>query len=73
MPALDAAVRSRCPGVGCVHHSDRGAQYASKHYRATLTQHGLVGPMSRHGNPFDNAKAESLIKTLKVAGVPDGL
>ena len=67
--ALEAAVRSRRPRVGCIHHSDRGAQYASKHYRATLAQPGLVGSMSRRGNPFDNAKAESLIKTLKVESV----
>ena len=67
--ALEAAVRSRRPGAGCMHHSDRGSQYASKHYRAMLARHGLVGSMSRRGNPFDNAKAESLIKTLKVESV----
>ena len=67
--ALDAAVRSRRPGPGCIHHSDRGTQYASAHYRARLERHGLVGSMSRRGNPYDNAKAESLIKTLKVESV----
>ena len=45
------------------------SQYASARYRELLAQHGLVGSMSRRGNPFDNAKAESLIKTLKVEAV----
>ena len=52
----------------------RGSQYAATDYRKLLAQHGLVGSMGRRGNPYDNAKAESFIKTLKVeAGVPDGL
>ena len=44
-------------------------QYASEIYRALLTAHGLVGSMSRRGNPYDNAKAESFMKTLKVEAV----
>ena len=44
-------------------------QYASEIYRALLTTHGLVGSMSRRGNPYDNAKAESFMKTLKVEAV----
>ena len=67
--ALKAAVRSRNPPAGCIHHSDRGAQYASEIYRKLLTAHGLVGSMSRRGNPYDNAKAESFMKTLKVEAV----
>ncbi len=67
--ALEAAVASRQPCDGCVHHSDRGSQYASKSYRKLLAQHGLRGSMSRRGNPYDNAQAESLIKTLKVEAV----
>ena len=67
--ALKAAIRSRQPPLGCVHHSDRGSQYASGAYRQLLANHGLVGSMSRQGNPHDNAKAESFMKTLKVEAV----
>ena len=45
------------------------AQYASETYRALLVTHGLTGSMSRRGNPYDNAKAESFMKTLKVEAV----
>ena len=64
--ALKVAVRSRNPPAGCIHHSDRGSQYASEIYRTLLNAHGLLGSMSRRGNPYDNAKAESFMKTLKV-------
>src|SRR5271157_4118645 len=67
--ALKAAIRSRAPAKGCIHHSDRGSQYASEIYRALLVTHGLTGSMSRRGNPYDNAKAESFMKTLKVEAV----
>ena len=67
--ALKAAVQARSPPGGCVHHSDRGSQYASELYRGVLAEHGLVGSMSRRGNPYDNAKAESFMKTLKVEAV----
>ena len=67
--ALKAAIRVRQPPKGCVHHSDRGSQYASEPYRHLLAQHGLVGSMGRRGNPYDNAKAESFMKTLKVEAV----
>jgi putative transposase len=67
--ALKAAIKGRNPPMGCIHHSDRGAQYASEVYRLLLTEHGLVGSMSRRGNPYDNAKAESFMKTLKVEAV----
>ena len=63
--ALQAAIASR----GCICHTDRGSPYASARYRELLARHGLVGSMSRRGNPFDNAKAESLIKALKVEAV----
>jgi putative transposase len=49
---------------GCIHHSDRGSQYASEPYRDLLAEHGLVGSIGRRGNPYDNAKAESFMKTL---------
>jgi putative transposase len=47
----------------------RFAQYASEPYRHLLAEHGLVGSMGRRGNPYDNAKAESFMKTLKVEAV----
>jgi putative transposase len=52
-----------------VHHSDRGSQYAATAYRDHLAAYGLVGAMGRRGNPYDNAKAESFMKTLKVEAV----
>ena len=67
--ALKAAIRNRAPPKGCTHHSDRGSQYASETYRELLESHGLAGSMSRRGNPYDNAKAESFMKTLKVEAV----
>lgn len=67
--ALKAAIRIRQPPKGCIHHSDRGSQYASEPYRRMLAEHGLAGSMGRRGNPYDNAKAESFMKTLKVEAV----
>ena len=68
--ALKAAIRARQPPTGCIHHSDRGSQYASQAYRDMLAEYGLVGcSMGRRGNPYDNAKAESFMKTLKVEAV----
>ncbi len=69
LAALAAAIQRRKPPPGCVHHSDRGSQYAAQAYRNTLEAHGLVGSMGRRGNPYDNAKAESFMKTLKVEAV----
>lgn len=63
------AIALRQPLPGCVLHTDRGSQYASEMHRALLAQHGLVGSMSRRGNPYDNAKAESFMKSLKVEDV----
>jgi putative transposase len=51
--ALEAAVAVRRPPPGCLHHSDRGAQYASEPYRKKLEEHGLRGSMGRRGNPYD--------------------
>jgi putative transposase len=67
--ALNVAIESRKPPPGCVHHSDRGSQYAAQLYCEILDAHGLVGSMARRGNPYDNAKAESFVKTLKVEAV----
>jgi putative transposase len=65
LTALRMAIGERRPQPGLVHHSDRGVQYACGAYGALLAQHGLRGSMSRKGNPYDNAFAESFIKTLK--------
>ena len=63
--ALRQAITERRPAPSLVHHSDRGIQYASQDYRAILREHGIASSMSRTGNPYDNAKCESFIKTLK--------
>ena len=52
-------------GLHLVHHSDRSVQYASAEYAARLDTRGFQRSMSRPGNPYDNAKAESLMKRLK--------
>ena len=57
------------PSKQLVHHSDRGSQYAALAYRKLLAEHKLAGSMGRRGNPYDNAKAESFMKTLKVEAV----
>ena len=67
--ALKTAIDRRKPPPGCIHHSDRGSQYAAEIYRQLLADQGLVGSMGRRGNPYDNAKAESFMKTLKVEAV----
>ena len=63
--ALDMAVKNRRPGAGHIHHSDRGSQYASNDYREALKSHRMVVSMSRKGNCWDNAVAESFFSTLK--------
>jgi transposase InsO family protein len=65
LTALKNAIESRQPEPGLIHHSDRGVQYASAAYVDTLFQHGMIPSMSRPGNPYDNAKCERFMKTLK--------
>jgi transposase InsO family protein len=65
LQALDSAITARDPPPGLIHHSDRGVQYASTDYAARLAERGFEASMSRPGNPYDNAKAESFMKTLK--------
>lgn len=67
--ALKMALENRTPVVGCIHHSDRGSQYASKNYVQLLQDRGLAISMSRKGNPYDNAFIESFFKTLKAEEV----
>jgi len=69
LAALEMALSTRKPTAGLVHHSDRGVQYASGEYIALLNEHGITVSMSRSGNPYDNAKAESFFKTLKAEEV----
>ena len=71
LDALAMAVLARSPARGLVHHSDRGSQYASTEYRAALAAHGMVCSMSRKGDCWDNAVAESFWATLK-AELVDG-
>jgi transposase InsO family protein len=63
--ALRKALKGRSCAPGLVHHSDRGVQYAAGDYTALLREHKIQISMSRRGNPYDNAKAESFMKTLK--------
>jgi putative transposase len=63
--ALKMAISDRHPEPGCIHHSDRGVQYASRAYVKELTLYNFQISMSRKGNPYENAHAESFIKTLK--------
>jgi putative transposase len=65
LEALRMAITSRKPGVGIIHHSDRGVQYASYEYTSELKKHGFQISMSAKGNPYDNATMESFFKTLK--------
>jgi len=65
LEALHVAIGRRVPNAGLVHHSDRGSQYASGDYRAALRELGVVCSMSRKGNCWDNAVAESFFATLK--------
>lgn len=63
--ALQQALATRRPPRGLIHHTDRGSQYCSTAYRELLSEAGLVASMSRKGDCWDNAMAESLIKTVK--------
>lgn len=66
LEALGMALQRRRPAQGLLHHSDRGSQYASGDYQRMLAEHGIVCSMSRRGNCWDNAVAESFFATLKV-------
>ena len=63
--ALWKALESRSVGLGLIHHSDRGVQYASRDYTDLLKAHDIRISMSRRACPYDNAQVESFIKTLK--------
>jgi putative transposase len=63
--ALQMALGRRDPGKGLLHHTDQGKQYASGDYQKVLTDHGMICSMSRKGNCWDNAVAESFFGRLK--------
>jgi putative transposase len=63
--ALQMALAARRPAPGLVHHSDRGVHYAATEYRALLAAHGAIASMSRRGDCWDNAVAESFFATLE--------
>ncbi len=67
--ALEMAVRTRQPGPGLMHHSDRGVQYTSGRYREFLSMHGITVSMSRTGNCYDNAMIESFWGKLKTESI----
>lgn len=73
MRALEMALTTRQirEACGMLHHSDRGSQYASRDYQSALDDHGITTSMSRKGDCWDNAVAESFFATLKTEIVAD--
>jgi transposase InsO family protein len=65
LDALEMALQARRPAPGLIHHSDRGVHYASLAYRSRLAAHGARPSMSRRGDCWDNAVAESFFATLE--------
>ena len=68
--ALSMALGRRQPDAGLIMHTDRGSQYGVDSYRQLLTRHGIQPSMSRKGNCWDNAVAESFFHTLKTEFTP---
>lgn len=69
--ALSMAYWRRKPGKGLIHHSDRGSQYAGRDYQNLLGDYGMICSMSRKGNCWDNAVAESFFHSLKTEWTAD--
>ncbi len=69
LAALRMAIQNRNPPPGVIHHSDQGVQYAAHDYVDELRNHKFQISMSRKGNPYDNAFAESFMKTIKTEEV----
>ncbi|MBF0503230.1 MAG: IS3 family transposase [Candidatus Riflebacteria bacterium] len=63
--AIKQAVKTKRPGRGLLHHSDRGSQYCAHSYRKLLVQLGMISSMSKKGDCYDNAPMESFWGTLK--------
>jgi putative transposase len=66
LAALRMAIVTRRPKAGCIHHSDRGVQYLCDEYVAELKKHGFHISHAAKGNPYENAFAETFMKTLKM-------
>lgn len=73
LDALRDALNRRGSVVGLIHHSDRGSPYASEDYRAELKRFGIIVSMSRKGDCWDNAVAESFFSTLKTELLGDSI
>lgn len=73
LDALNMALLRRRPDAEILHHTDRGAIYASDEYRQKLSTHKIVASMSRKGNCYDNAVAESFFSTLKNEAIADDI
>jgi transposase InsO family protein len=71
LPALQQALRHRAPAAGLLHHSDRGMHYTGTSYQRLLAAQGITASMSRRGDCWDNAVAESFFATLKTELVAD--
>jgi putative transposase len=69
LAALKVAIARRCPNRDAFIIPTADRNYASGIYQELLAAHDLVGSMNRRGNPYDNAKAKSFMKTLKVGAV----
>lgn len=69
LDALSMAISRRDPAAGLIHHSDRGSQYAGGEYQRMLASAGMICSMSRRGDCYDNAVAESFFGTLKTERV----
>ncbi len=69
LSALEMALSNRLPELGLIHHSDQGVQYASSEYVARLENAGALISMAAVGNPYENAKAESFFRNLKMEEV----
>ena len=73
MKSLSEAISQRKPEQGLIFHSDQGSQYASNEFRALIKNNGALPSMSRRGNCWDNAVAESFFKTIKSELIYDGI
>ena len=69
LSALEMALAARRPDSGLIHHSDQGVEYASAEYVARLEHSAVRISMASVGNPYENAKAESFFRTLKMEEV----
>ena len=72
LAALRSAIANRGPSPGCVHHSDRGAQYAADQYREMLAEHGLRGSMGRRGIPSPAGPNELWVADLTFIAIARG-